>query len=101
VVSSFGGFSRLGGIRRNCRSAPIVLRREGAAPCWNGHTTFRPRKRCGSEAAEHMTALVVNPGGRCAAVGDPVDHDVGQELVLREDLLQIAVVVAPSVPLFD
>ena len=101
VISSVSRLARLGRVRRNRRSAPIVLRREGATPRWNGYATFRPRKRCRSETAEHVPAFVINPCRRGAAVGDPVDHDVGQQLVLREDLFEVAVVVAPSVPLFD
>ena len=59
-----------------------------------GTATFRagpPRAR----------VLVVDARGRRAALRHPIQHHVGQQLVLREPLLDVAVRVAPRLELLD
>ena len=48
-----------------------------------------------------MPALVINSRRRGAAVGHPIDHDVGQELVTGKDAFDIACTIAPSPKFFD
>src|SRR5690606_19840989 len=51
--------------------------------------------------AAGLHRLVVEPRGRRDRPGDPVDHHVGEELILREAALDVAVAVAPGAELLD
>ena len=48
-----------------------------------------------------MAVLVVEPRRRRDAARHPVDHDVGEQLVLRIGLLDVAGVITPAVVLLD
>ena len=48
-----------------------------------------------------MHARVVRPERGADGAGDPVEHDVGQQLVLGEAALDVAVAVAPGAELLD
>ena len=47
------------------------------------------------------TVLVIDSSGRCAGLGDPVEHDIRQQLVLCEAALDISVAVTPLAELLD
>src|SRR5437762_2176006 len=48
-----------------------------------------------------MGRLVVEAHGRRDCAGDPVDHDVREEVLFRKAALDVAVAVAPGAPLLD
>src|SRR5215470_5354034 len=48
-----------------------------------------------------VRGFVVVPRRRAVALCDPVDHDGGQQVVLAETGLDIAVAIAPAAMLFD
>ena len=92
---------RASAIVRAWCSPSIVLRGKCSATGRGAHSCLGTRKRRGRKAAKHVPALVVQARRRSARVRHPVDHDVRQELVFRVDLVEIAVMVAPPVPLLD
>src|SRR5689334_14428906 len=54
----------------------------------DGHGDRHPRDRYGVErAAARLRPLPVRTGGRRTGVGEPVERDRGQDLVIGEDLL--------------
>src|SRR3954471_12375437 len=48
-----------------------------------------------------VSAGVVGPEGRPDRAGDPVNHDVGQQLVLAESTLEIIAAVRPGLELLN
>ena len=87
-------------------AATVVPRGETPAPCRHVDPTLRKfRKEALEEAREkpaaEMPALVLQARGGRTGVRHPVDHDVGQELILRVHNLDVAVVIAPHVELLD
>src|SRR5437016_6517179 len=53
------------------------------------------------EAQRPLARLVVQACGRRSRFRDPIDHDVGQELVTRKDAFDIACTIAPDPKFFD
>src|SRR5262249_1963209 len=53
------------------------------------------------EAQRAAAALIVEARRRTDRLRDPIDRDIGQQVVLREPPLAIAVAIAPGAKLFD
>src|SRR5581483_6230752 len=45
--------------------------------------------------------LVVKTHGGVNGLGDPIDHDVGEQLIFREDTLNVPMTIAPGTELLD
>src|SRR5215471_5358292 len=102
VEPRFCDLARCLEVRVGRRRAPVVLVRERPAAGRRGDAAGRRHERRGRQRpAIHVATLEIDPARRRAAVGHPLDHDVGEQLVLRERLLDVAVVVAPVVPLLQ
>src|SRR3984957_12540916 len=48
-----------------------------------------------------LIGLPVQPGRGCAGLGDPVEHHIGDELILREAVFRMTVTIAPRAELLD
>src|SRR5262245_44235287 len=62
-----------------------------------GHIDALPRL----EQPGVVLVLVVQPGGRVDRLGDPVDGDGSEQLVLGEAPFHLSTAVAPGTPLLD
>src|SRR5215831_10526849 len=66
-----------------------------------GHGTGHIDALPGLENPGVVLVLVVQPGGRVDGLGDPVDGDGGEQLVLGEAVFNLPTAVAPGTPLLD
>src|SRR5712691_8233818 len=101
---------------KRCKMAPPghhrplleVVEAFGPFPRWladllwkAGHGTGHIDALTGLENPGVVLVLVVQPGGRVDGLGDPVDGDGGEQLVLGEALFHLPTAVAPGTPLLD
>src|SRR6202030_4299208 len=88
--------------------SPDIICALGPMP-WRTHRLTREQcDRSGSldssawlEPPRMMSRFVVQPRRRINRLRDPVDHRVGQDLIAREALLDVAVTVAPRTKFLD
>src|SRR5277367_3919793 len=63
--------------------------------------SWRLDSRAGLQPPGMVPRLVVQARRGIYRLRDPVDHDVGQDLIAREALLDVAVTIAPGAELLD
>src|SRR5580704_12451445 len=76
---------------------------------WRTHQLRRKQRdrsrrfdsRAGLQPPRMVPRLVVQPRRRVYRLRDPVDHHVGQQLIARETLLDVAMTIAPRAELLD